>query len=57
MSWIVFGIGVLLGTVVGVAAVALCQMASNIRYRHIRDRNPKCQYDSLESPLLAKQAD
>jgi hypothetical protein len=57
MSWIVFGLGVLLGTVVGVVAVALCQMASHIRPPQMLDRMPKCQYDSLETPMLVKQAD
>ena len=57
MPWIIFGLGVLVGTGVGVLIVALCQMASSDRHRRVLDRQPECHYDALRSPLLAKHAD
>jgi hypothetical protein len=57
MPWIIFGLGVLVGTMVGVVIVALCQMASSDRYRRLLDREQGCEYDSLQPALLAKHAD
>jgi hypothetical protein len=57
MPWIIFGLGVLVGTGAGVVIVALCQMASSDRHRRNFDCQSECRYDALQSPLLAKHAD
>jgi hypothetical protein len=57
MPWIIFGLGVLVGTGAGVLIVALCQMASSDRHRRDLERQPRCHYDALQAPLLAKHAD
>jgi hypothetical protein len=57
MSWIIFGMGVFVGTFMGVVVVALCQMAASARYRSISNRRTEYPYDSLHSPMLAKDAE
>jgi hypothetical protein len=57
MSWIAFGLGVLVGTVTGVLVVSLCQMASSVRPRQVMDRQSGIRYEPLRSAMLAKHAD
>jgi hypothetical protein len=49
--------GVFVGTFMGVVVVALCQMAASARYRSISNRRTEYPYDSLHSPMLAKDAE
>jgi hypothetical protein len=57
MLWIVFALGVLVGTITGIVVVALCQIASGTRKRRISDFQPGYPYDPLRSPMLAKDVD
>jgi hypothetical protein len=53
MLWIVFGVGVMVGTITGVIVIALCHTASNTRHR----MPPNRRYDPLRSPMLAEDTD
>jgi hypothetical protein len=57
MSWMVFGMGVLVGMITGVVVVALCQMASMDRYRRVPQPEPQCGYEPLRSPWLVDETD
>jgi hypothetical protein len=57
MSWMVFGMGVLVGMITGVVIVALCQMASMDRYRRVPQPEPQYGYEPLRSPWLVDETD
>jgi len=57
MLWIVFGVGVMVGTFTGVVVIALCQAASNARHRMPPNRRSRYPYAPLRSPMLAEDAD
>jgi hypothetical protein len=57
MLWIVFGLGVMVGTITGIVVVALCQIASGNRNQRTSDFQPRYPYDPLRSPMLAKDVD
>ena len=57
MLWIVFGVGVMVGTFTGVVVIALCQAASNTRHRMPPNRRSRYPYAPLRSPMLAEDAD
>jgi hypothetical protein len=54
--WIAFAAGIMVGTVVGVVVVALCQMMSRDREHRTVSGHPECQCDSLRPPLPLRNA-
>jgi hypothetical protein len=54
MMWLAFCAGIMVGTLVGVVAVALCQMMSRDREHRRFGCHSDSQYDSFSSPLLLK---
>ena len=57
MLWIVFAVGVMVGTITGVVVIALCHAASNTRHRLPPNRRSRHPYDQLRAPVLAEDAD
>jgi hypothetical protein len=57
MFWIAFLAGIMVGTIVGVFAVALCQMASRAREQKTPNCRPECQHYSFGSPLLLRKTE
>jgi hypothetical protein len=57
MMWIAFWAGIMVGTLAGVVAVALCQMTSRHKEHKAFSCRPDCQYEALRSPLLVKDAE
>jgi len=55
MFWIAFFAGILVGTIVGVFVVAMCQMASRGREHRVLSCQPECQCYSFGSPLLLRK--
>jgi hypothetical protein len=56
MIWFAFCAGIVVGTMVGVVAVALCQMMSRDRESKKLGGHSGSRYDSFSSPLLLKDA-
>ncbi len=57
MSWLIFAVGVVVGTVMGVFVLALCQMAPSSGPNRIINREPEFRHESLRARMLAKHAD
>jgi hypothetical protein len=57
MFWIAFLAGILVGTMVGVFAVAMCQMASRANEQRGPSCQPECQHYSFGSPVLLRKAE
>jgi hypothetical protein len=57
MFWIAFFSGILVGTIVGVFAVAMCQMASRGREHRAPSCEPECQCYSFGPPVLLRKTE
>jgi heme/copper-type cytochrome/quinol oxidase subunit 2 len=57
MFWMIFGIGLLMGTVIGIVVVALCQTAASARRRLELDRQQGCRFGALRTPALGEHPD